>query len=237
MLSVIAPIALVLLMQTNAVQEGRQLFAVHCATCHGANLQGSSQGPPLVDVDAIDVDYELSTGRMPASIPFEQEQHKTPLFTAPQISALVQFVMSRSSGSKWLPARSGRSLPENADAETLRKGRAVFIENCEHCHGATGHGDAIGYQNVAPELMDSTPRQIAEAVRMGPDVMPKFGPKIIDDRSLNDLIAYVDFLKHGQYNPGGLQLANWGPVPEGFIGWAFGIGLLVLLVRRIGSTE
>jgi ubiquinol-cytochrome c reductase cytochrome c subunit len=113
----------------------------------------------------------------------------------------------------------------------------VYAENCQQCHGATGHGDAVGYQDVAPELMDSTPLQVAEAVRMGPDVMPKFGPNVIDDRSLNDLIAYVVYLQHGQYNPGGLQLANWGPVPEGFVGWTFGIGLLVLLARRIGSTE
>jgi ubiquinol-cytochrome c reductase cytochrome c subunit len=85
--------------------------------------------------------------------------------------------------------------------------------------------------------MDSTPRQVIEAVRMGPDVMPKFGPSIISDSDLNDLVAYVEFLKHGEYNPGGLQLANWGPVPEGFVAWTVGIGLLLLFVRRIGTTE
>ena len=226
---VIASLALASLMQTQVINEGRQLFAVHCATCHGVNLQGSSQGPPLINVDAIDVDFELSTGRMPASIPFEQEEHKKPLFTPAQIDALVQFVSSKSSGSSWLPTTIARG-----DAV---RGRSIYEENCEQCHGATGHGDAVGYQNVAPELMNATPRQIVEAVRMGPDVMPKFGPAIIDDRNLSDLVSYVGFLQHGQYNPGGLQLANWGPVPEGFIAWVFGVGLLVLLARRIGTTE
>ena len=227
----IAPIALAFVMQTSVIKEGRQLFALHCATCHGVNLQGSAQGPPLVNVDAIAVDFELNTGRMPASIPFEQEQRKAPLFSQAQIGALVQFVMSRSNGSKWLPAQR-----DVAGGDAI-KGRAIYAENCEQCHGATAHGDAVGYQNVAPELMDAAPREIVEAVRMGPDVMPKYGPKIISDRDLNDLVAYVAFLQHGEYNPGGLQLANWGPVPEGFVAWTFGIGLLVLLARRIGTTE
>jgi ubiquinol-cytochrome c reductase cytochrome c subunit len=85
--------------------------------------------------------------------------------------------------------------------------------------------------------MDASPMQIAEAVRTGPDVMPRFGPKMLDDTALGDVIEYVGYLQHGKYNPGGLQLANWGPVSEGFIGWVAGIGLLVLFVRRIGTTE
>jgi ubiquinol-cytochrome c reductase cytochrome c subunit len=124
-----------------------------------------------------------------------------------------------------------------AQDDHLRKGRAVYAENCEQCHGVGARGDAVGYQDVAPDLMDSTPIEIAEAVRMGPDVMPRFGPKIIDDRNLNDLIVYVQFLQRGQYNPGGLALANLGPASEGFVAWTVGLGLLVLLARRIGSVD
>jgi ubiquinol-cytochrome c reductase cytochrome c subunit len=226
--SVFASLMLALLTQNPALREGKQLFGVHCATCHGVNLEGSSQGPPLINVDELDVDFMLRTGRMPAAIPFEQEEHRAPLFSQPQISALVQYVASRSSGSHTLPS---------VGPGDMVKGRAVYVENCEQCHAATAHGDAVGYQDVAPELMDATPIEIAEAVRMGPDVMPHFGPNIISDRDLNDLIAYVQFLQHGQYNPGGMQLANWGPVPEGFIAWTVGIGLLVLLTRRIGTTD
>jgi ubiquinol-cytochrome c reductase cytochrome c subunit len=231
---VIASLALLFLMQDQALATGKQLFDVHCATCHGINLQGTAQGPPLINVDAGDVDFQLSTGRMPAAIPFEQEQHKSPMFRESQIRDLVDYVMSKSNGDKNLPTVS---VPVASAQDTLRKGRAVYAENCEQCHAATGRGDSVGYQDVAPELMNSTPTQIAEAVRMGPDVMPAFGPKIINDAGLNDLIAYVVFLQHGEYNPGGLHLANWGPVSEGFVAWTFGLGLLVLLVRRIGTTE
>ncbi len=210
------------------VREGRQLYEVHCSSCHGEHLEGSAQAPPLINVDAGDVHFELTTGRMPAEAPFQQEYDRPPRFPPGQIDAIVAYVMTRSSGEKQLPL----VLPGK-----IESGRRVFEDNCQACHGATGHGASVGYRNVAPELMNVNPQQIADAVRMGPDVMPRFGPKVIDDNAMGDVIAYVQYLQRFPYNPGGLQLANLGPVAEGFIAWALGIGLLVLFVRRIGTTE
>ena len=213
--------------------NGRELYQMRCASCHGANLEGSADAPPLIAVDAAYVDFMLQTGRMPAAISWEEEYHHAALFNKPQIAAIVDYVMSRSRGGKALPAVH---LPP--DGYGLKKGRQIYDENCEQCHGATGRGDgAVGYANVAPSLMDSTPLEIAEAVREGPDVMPRFGPRGIDDESLGNLIAYIRHLQTANDNPGGLPLANWGPVSEGFIVWTFGTALLVLLVRRIGSVE
>lgn len=218
------------------IKTGGQLFNVHCASCHGLNLQGTAQAPPLVGVDAQDVDFMVRTGRMPAEVPFEQEMHHVPQFNAEQIQELVDYVVSKSAGEKMLPEVNVPDL-NRTPPEMLRKGREVYEENCEQCHAATGRGDSVGYADVAPELTDATPLEIAEAVRMGPDVMPAFGKKIIPDKNLDALISYVQYLQRGKYNPGGLQLANWGPVSEGFVAWTFGLGLLVLLIRRIGSTE
>ncbi|HEV3153349.1 MAG TPA: c-type cytochrome [Candidatus Baltobacteraceae bacterium] len=213
--------------------DGRTLYAMHCASCHGMAMEGGSQAPPLLHVDAGMVDFMLRTGRMPAMVPWEQEYRHRPQFTEPQIAALDDYVMSHSTGERSLP---DVTLPPAGYG--LRKGRLVFEENCEQCHGAGGHGDgAVGYHNVAPSIMDDSPREIAEAVREGPDVMPKFGRKIIDDEGLANLVAYVGYLQHAQYNPGGMQLANLGPVAEGFMAWTFGMGILVLLIRRIGETE
>jgi ubiquinol-cytochrome c reductase cytochrome c subunit len=140
--------------------------------------------------------------------------------------------MSKSDGEKVLPTVTLRG-----DMESIKTGREVYEADCEQCHAATGHGDSVGYADVAPSLMDSTPQDLADAVRYGPDVMPRFGPHVIDQQHLDDLASYVWYLQHAKYNPGGLQLANWGPVSEGLMAWTFGIGLLVLLVRRIGSVE
>lgn len=213
------------------LREGERLFNTHCTSCHGAVLQGTAQGPPLIGIDVQAVDFELRTGRMPAAVPFQQEMHKLPFFPPDQIRNIVSYVMSKSNGNKVLPTVTVRG-----DDESLKRGREVWEANCQQCHSATAHGDSVGYANVAPSLMDSTPQDLADAVRYGPDVMPRFGPQVIDQRHLDDLASYVWYLQHAQYNPGGLQLANWGPVSEGFIAWTVGIGLLVLLVRRIGST-
>jgi quinol---cytochrome-c reductase cytochrome c subunit len=214
------------------LREGERLFNTHCTSCHGAVLQGTAQGPPLIGIDVQDIDFELRTGRMPAAVPFEQEMHKLPYFPQQQIHDIVSYVMSKSQGNKVLPTVTIRT-----DDGTLRSGRQVFDANCAQCHSATGHGDNVGYRDVAPALMDSTPQDLADAVRYGPDVMPRFGPNVIDQKHLDDLASYVWYLQHAKYNPGGLQLANWGPVSEGFMAWVFGMGLLVLLCRRIGSIQ
>lgn len=214
------------------LREGQRLFNIHCTSCHGSVLQGTAQGPPLIGVDVEDVDFELRTGRMPASVPFEQEMHKLPYFPPQQVRDIVSYVMSKSDGNKVLPA-----VTIHGDTASLKSGREVYEANCQQCHSATGHGDSVGYANVAPSLMESAPQDLADAVRYGPDVMPQFGPNLIDQKHLDDLASYVWYLQHAKYNPGGLQLANWGPVSEGFMAWTFGIGLLVLLARRIGSVE
>lgn len=214
------------------LREGERLFNTRCTSCHGMSLQGTAQGPPLIGIDIQNVDFELRTGRMPAPVPFEQEMHKLPYFPPRQVRDIVSYVMSKSDGNKLLPSVTLRS-----DNETIETGRDVYVEHCEQCHAATGHGNAVDYADVAPSLMDATPQDLADAVRYGPDVMPKFGPNVIDQRRLDALASYVWYLQHAQYNPGGMPLANWGPVSEGFMAWTFGIGLLVLLVRRIGSVE
>ncbi|HLI94729.1 MAG TPA: c-type cytochrome [Candidatus Baltobacteraceae bacterium] len=214
------------------LHEGERLFDIRCTSCHGMNLQGTDQGPPLIGIDIQDVDFELRTGRMPAPVPFEQEMHKMPYFPPQQVRDIVSYVMSKSNGDKVLPTVTLRS-----DAQSVKSGRDVYEENCEQCHAATGFGNSVDYRDVAPSLMEATPQDLADAVRYGPDVMPRFGPSVINQRHLDDLASYVWYLQHGQYNPGGLQLANWGPVSEGFVAWTFGIGLLVLLARRIGSIE
>lgn len=230
----IAAISLVLATATNPIDLGRRLFSVHCVSCHGVNLQGSIRAPALLNVDRAMVDFQLRTGRMPTQAPFEQEFHHPPQFPPDQIAALEAYIGSKSSGSKTLPHVSP---PPSASSALLRRGREVYEENCEQCHASTGRGDgATAYQNVAPTLMDADAQTIADAVRAGPDVMPKLGPHVLSDDDLRAVQAYVRYLRTADYNPGGLQLANWGPVSEGFVAWAFGITAILLFMRRIGDT-
>ncbi len=66
--------------------------------------------------------------------------------------------------------------------------------------------------------------------------MPVFGEESISDEQLDDLVAYVDYLRDPR-NEGGLQIGRNGPVPEGFVAWLFGIGGALLIVAWIGGRD
>ena len=243
--------------------RGQTLYETRCSSCHGMFLQGSPSGPPLIGTSAASVDFMLQTGRMPAAVPWVQPLRQKPQFSQPEIAALVRYITSASlpKGANLPQHTQTRSEYSQANVRAIvndvvtnahdrqglptiatgsaRRGRAIFAQNCEQCHGVSAHGASVGYAIVAPSLMHAKPEQIAEAVRSGPGEMPHFGTDVISDRSLADVTRYVEYLQDDTraYNPGGLQLANIGPVAEGFVAWVFGLGILVLFVRRIGSTD
>lgn len=218
-----------------ALALGAHLYSVHCSSCHGAALQGSVRAPALTRTDAAMVDFMLRTGRMPSQDVREQQMRKPPQLPGDQIDAIVAFVRSRSTGQAWVA--SPAPLPSPLPTSVLVAGREVYEENCEQCHAATGRGGAAtAYHDIAPSIVDDDANVVMEAVREGPDVMPRFGAHVIDDRSLRDLTAYVHYLQTAHYDPGGEPLKNWGPVSEGLAAWVLGIGFLVLFVRRIGET-
>src|SRR3954447_2936094 len=64
------------------VEQGRKLFLVGCAFCHGQNGEGVStqdgnqRGPSIAGVGAAAVDFQVGTGRMPAVQPGAQNPTK-----------------------------------------------------------------------------------------------------------------------------------------------------------------
>src|SRR6188768_2148791 len=102
--SVIAPPVQVLADTGNSQQiaEGKALFAVGCASCHGLNgegqVSGEIQGPPLAGVGAAAVDFQVSSGRMPMSRPGEQAPVKPNVYSEEEIAALSAYVASLGPG-------------------------------------------------------------------------------------------------------------------------------------------
>ena len=84
-----------------------------------------------------------------------------------------------------------------------------------------------------PPLNKSTPRQIAEAVRVGPYLMPRFSEKAITPTQLNDIVAYVQWTKNPDER-GGWALGNLGPWPEGMVTWLLAASLLVAMCVVLG---
>ena len=92
----------------------------------------------------------------------------------------------------------------------------------------------LSHGYVVPSVRQATPTQIAEAVRVGPRPMPTFGPGQFTNQQVSAIADYVTYMSHTS-NPGGLGIAYFGPVPEGFVAIIFGLGALLLLSRFIGN--
>lgn len=214
--------------------DGQQLFVQNCSSCHGSRGQGSALAPPLNGRSAADLRFMMETGRMPASAPGVNTVHKRSRLSEHQIDAIVGYVQGLTPGS-------AGALPQVSGGD-VAAGRRLFAENCAHCHSATGNGASVGYDLVAPTLMSASGQQIAEAIRVGPQNMPRFGPDVLSDRDVDDIAAYIKYIqthnaRPDEPNAGGIALAHVGPVAEGFVAWLFGLGVLVLFVRKIGTTQ
>jgi ubiquinol-cytochrome c reductase cytochrome c subunit len=210
------------------VRAGHDLFQVACTTCHGLDAAGTNRGPTLIGVGAASVDFYLSTGRMPLDNPGKQAQRKRPAYTPLQIRQLVAYVSSLAPGPP-VPDIS----PSSGD---IVEGNVLYANNCAPCHSSAGAGGALGHANYAPRLNQATPTQVAEAIRIGPGPMPLFGPDTFNDEQVASIVRYVEYLRHPD-DRGGLGLGRLGPIPEGFVAWVIGLGLLVVAVRWIGTRD
>ncbi|HEX6663287.1 MAG TPA: cytochrome c, partial [Gaiellaceae bacterium] len=116
---------------------------------------------------------------------------------------------------------------------SVAAGLTLFTEHCAGCHQVAARG---GYLTgaVAPPLTAASPTQIAEAVRVGPYLMPRFSPRAISDHELDSIVAYVEYAKRPQ-NPGGWSVGRLGPVPEGLVAWFLAGAALVGCCLAIGA--
>ncbi len=207
------------------VAEGRQLYAEGCASCHGIALQGRPRvAPSLIGVGPGPVDFYLSTGRMPLQNPRDEPERATPEFNHRQIDALIAFV-SRYGG----PAAPAVDPSKG----NLSQGIQVFTSNCAGCHQIIGRG-GLTLGAFVPNLQQATPQQIAEAVRMGPYVMPRFDANQINQQQLDSLARYVLWTRHPT-DYGGWGIYNIGPIPEGMVAWFIAIVALLIVARLIGE--
>jgi ubiquinol-cytochrome c reductase cytochrome c subunit len=205
--------------------SGQALFADGCVSCHGADARGvPDRGPSLRGAGAASLDFYLSTGRMPLADPTDEPVRADPAFSRRDVDALIAYV----SGF------GGPAIPSvNPDRGDVARGKEAFTESCAGCHQVLGRGGIVTGAFV-PALTDATPRQLAEAVRVGPYLMPKFGERQIDQAELDDIAAYV----RAQRDPddrGGWGIGNIGPVPEGLVAWLLAGVVLLGLVRLLGE--
>ncbi|MCX4574490.1 c-type cytochrome [Streptomyces sp. NBC_01571] len=217
--------------QSLAIDEGKKLFSVGCASCHGTGGQGSSDGPSLVGVGAAAVDFQVGTGRMPAQQPGAQIPRKKVIYSQAEIDQLAAYIASLGAGPT-VPTKSQVS-PEGAD---IAKGGELFRTNCAQCHNFTGKGGALTHGKFAPSLEGVDPKHIYEAMQTGPQNMPSFPDTTLSEKNKKDIIAYLDAVNgDNTESPGGLELGGLGPVSEGLFGWIFGLGALVAVAVWVAA--
>jgi ubiquinol-cytochrome c reductase cytochrome c subunit len=204
--------------------SGAALYLNSCSACHGPNGEGTTGGPTLVGVGAASVDFYLRTGRMPLGSPEQRAVRQEPALNDEDIKALVGYVASFGDGPPIPPVRGGGDVA---------RGFELYTASCAACHAATGAGNAVGGGFAAVGLGQATDEEIAEAVTIGPGVMPPFD---LTDEQREDVIAYISFLR-AEPTPGGAPIGGTGPVAEGFVAVVIGLTGLVLIARFVGSRH
>lgn len=219
---------------TPSIRLGAQLFAGNCASCHGIAGSGIMQprlgaggilgaGPSLHGVGAMAPDFYLRTGFMPLSGIHDEPSNDRVLFSEKEIRSLVGYVASLGRGP-------GIPHPDPA-AGSLSQGMQLFTLHCAGCHQEDAEGGYVTGARVPP-LQDIPATQIAEAVRVGPYLMPRFSKRQITDAQLNSIIKYV--LSTPGENRGGWRIGNIGPIPEGLVTWWIGVPLLIVACMALG---
>jgi quinol---cytochrome-c reductase cytochrome c subunit len=226
--------------QQDLIEEGRGLFLVGCASCHGKVGQGiqtkhgTNLGPPLIGVGAAAVDFQVGTGRMPAVQTGAQIARKDPVYTPEQTRALAAYVASLSPGPS-IPTKEQYDAA-GIEGEDLVRGGELWRTNCTACHNYNASGGALPQGKYAPSLAGVSDKHIYEAMLTGPQQMPVFSDGVLKPEEKRDIIAYLNSIEEAP-NYGGATLGSLGPVSEGLFAWIVGIGGCVAFAIWIASSS
>ena len=223
------------------VQRGKHLYGRYCVACHGANGAGVTGGeagfgpgrdetvqkrlgPPLRGVGALAADFYLRTGYMPLREVGVQPRRSRVLFDEQEIEDLVAYVASLGEGP---PVPTPH--PERG---SLSEGLRLFTDHCAGCHQVVAEGGYVK-GGIAPPLEDATATQVAQAIRIGPYVMPRVSTRDLSPQQVDSIVRYVEWAKHPD-DPGGWAIGHVGPVPEGLVTWFLAATVLVATCVVLG---
>ncbi|MCU1345757.1 MAG: cytochrome c class [Acidimicrobiia bacterium] len=205
--------------------RGRLQFESDCATCHAPDGSGSYLGPSIRTVGMASVDFQIRTGRMPL-LGNDPSRRANPHYTEQQIADLVAYTGT---------IVTGPPIPTVDPHASTSNGQELYQLNCAACHHAAAVGGVLANNVQVPSLTHSTPEQVVEAMRTGPGQMPIFTKGFTDEQA-SEVAAYVQYLRHPR-DRGGLTLGHLGPVPEGLVALALGLGGCIAFARWLGTRE
>ena len=187
------------------IAQGRELFLVGCAFCHGQNAEG-------IRTDDGD-QYGPLAGRRrrrrrrlpgrhrpdadgPARRPGPAARRR--VYTEEEIEALAAYVASLGPGPA-IPDEDDYSIEGLSDEEreeAIVRGGQIFLTNCTACHNFAGSGGAHAARPLRPEPhAASSAKHIYEAMLTGPQQMPVFSDGVLTPEDKRDVIAYLKTLE------------------------------------------
>jgi ubiquinol-cytochrome c reductase cytochrome c subunit len=211
--------------------RGQAIYQNSCVTCHGMNAQGVyDRGPSLIGVGSASVEFQVTTGRMPATAQSSEITRKPPIYDLQQAQDLGAYIQALGGGPQLPP---GNDFHSNGN---IAQGGELFRVNCSSCHAFGGGGGALSSGKFAPSLDQATDREIYAAMLTGPQNMPVFGDNQLSPQEKSDIIAYVQNMKTDT-DPGGFGLGKLGPTTEGLVIFLVGmVGLIFATLWIAGKS-
>lgn len=192
--------------------RGAELFGNDCSACHGKGGVGSAAAPDIRHMQA-GAQFVYTWILDPAGVTPAATMPRIPL-TEKQVADLTAYVMALkdgnapvytppaqpqapapaapAAGEKAAPSASGagQSAPAASGGDAA-KGKIIFTsKGCIGCHGPDGKGTA-----AAPSLVGVSGDAVKKQLRTPKDKMPAFGPSMVSDSDMEDLIAFLSTLK------------------------------------------
>jgi cytochrome c oxidase cbb3-type subunit 3 len=204
---ILLAISYLLATAVNAAPDGAELFAKHCAVCHGDD-GGGGVGTPLAlpsFLESVDDDFLRKTIRLgrPGRV-----MPAFPKLSDAQLEALVGHIRAWSGK----PAPEFSATPVKGDSQ---HGKALFASHCAGCHGVSGeggHGTGVTFSRrrdlpiIAPALNNAgflsaaTDNMIRHTLVYGREGTPMTSMLVagLSEQDINDVVAYVRSLQGSQ---------------------------------------
>jgi cytochrome c553 len=170
-----------------ALETGREQ-AAFCSYCHGPDGNSSkSLIPNLAGQDPyylLDQIERFADGRRNDFIMSPQARQMTP----EEKVALAVYYASATPR----PARDG-----GYDATSVGKGRSLYAQSCQHCHGADGHGTAA-YPRIAgqhAEYVRNTLKHFRDEDKSRQNALMAAQARGLADADIEALTAYIVTLR------------------------------------------
>jgi len=174
--------------------DGLLLYAMNCASCHGANLEGTTLAPAL-DNDELRATESYEIARIiEQGVPGTLMASWDAALEDREVDTLVALIL------RWQEVKAAgvtipviEAEPIDMSPEAIARGERVFDITCASCHGTDGYGSPMAPAlNNALFLDNTADAQIRQIIAMGVPgtIMPAWSSRF-SDAQINDVIAYL----------------------------------------------